>query len=70
MEVFLKRLITFSVTYGQALFVSSHISEYPGAFHGGSLSKKPHVTLIYLRAFHAKPGAARPCFACIICPVK
>lgn len=41
-----------------------------GLFFSGSLSKKPHVTLIYLRAVHAKPGAAQPCFACIICPVK
>lgn len=45
-EVFLRRLIVFSVTYGQALFASSRISECSGGFFGGSLSKKPHITLI------------------------
>jgi len=69
-EVFLRRLITFSDTCGQVLFSSSRISECSGAFFCGSLSKKPHVTLIYLKAAHAKPGAIQPCFACIICPVK
>lgn len=41
-----------------------------GLFLVVACQKKPHVTLIYLRAVHAKPGAAQPCFACIICPVK
>lgn len=69
-EVFLRRLITFSVTCGQALFTFGHISECSGAFLGGSLSKKTHFTLIYLGDFHAKPKVAQLCFLCVIYPKR